>query len=196
MYLLILLISIIFIALYVNDLRKTKFNIRILLVIAIFGALGYVLNLFKFINMPQGGSITFFSMLPTMILSFIYGRGVGLTSGLLLGGLKLLDGAVILNPFQFLLDYMLSNMCLGFSNIFGRKSRVRIFMGCLLAAVMCTMFNVLSGVLFYGEFAPEGMNVWVYSLIYNFSSIGVEGVLTAIVASFFPFDRVVKNIKA
>lgn len=196
MYVFILIISVVFIALYVKELGNTKFNIRMLLVMAIFGALGYVLNLFKFINMPQGGSITFFSMLPTMVLSFIYGRGIALTSGLLLGVLKLLDGAVILNPFQFLLDYLLSNMCLGFASMFGRENRFKIFMGCLISAIMCTMFNVLSGVLFYGEFAPEGINVWVHSLIYNFSSIGIEGVLTSIVATFFPFDRVIKSIKA
>ncbi len=163
--------------------------------VGIFGALGYILNLIKFIHMPQGGSISLFSMLPTMILSIIYGKGIGLTSGILLGVLKLLDGAFILNPLQFLLDYILSNMCLGFSSIFGHKKRLNIFLGCLLSVFLCTMFNVFSGVLFYGEFA-EGMNVWVYSLIYNFSSIGVEGLLTSIVCAFFPFSKIIKNTKA
>lgn len=194
MYYVILAITIVFVCLYVMELRKSKFNIRILITIGVFSALGYVLNLFKFITMPQGGSITFFSMLPVMLISFMYGRGAGLTSGLLLGLLKTLDGFVILNPFQFFLDYLLSNMCLGFSNLFGRKSKVSIFLGCLFSGILCVMFNVLSGVLFYGEFAPDGMNPWVYSIVYNASSIGVEVLLTSIVMLFIPLNRIIKSV--
>jgi len=29
--------------------------------------------------------------------------------------------------------------------------------------------HILSGVVFFGHFAPEGQNVWLYSIIYNVS---------------------------
>ena len=123
MYFLVLILTIIFMLIYVFELRRSKFDTRIVITIGIFSALGYVLNLFKFIRMPQGGSITFFSMLPVMMITFIRGRCAGLTSGLLLGVLKTLDGLVMVNPLQFILDYLLSNMCLVFRIFFGIKKR-------------------------------------------------------------------------
>ena len=56
------------------------------------------------------------------------------------------------------------------------------------------MFNVVSGVLFFSEFAPEGCNVWIYSLVYNFSSIGIEVLLTSIVMSCMPLNRIIKSL--
>ena len=193
MYFLILILTIVFLGIYLFELKKIKFDTRLIIAIGIFSAIGYVLNLFKFIRMPQGGSITFFSMLPVMIITFVHGRGVGLTSGLLLGVLKTLDGVVMVNPLQFILDYLLSNMCLGFSNIFGIKNKTRIFLGCLFSGILCVMFNVLSGVLFFSEFVPEGQNIWIYSLVYNFSSIGVEALLTSILMIYIPLVRMIKS---
>ena len=108
--------------------------------------------------------------------------------------LKTFDGLVIVNPLQFILDYLLSNMCLGFSNIFGNKNRIMIFLGSLFSGILCVMVNVVSGVLFFSEFAPEGCNVWIYSLVYNFSSIGIEVLLTSIVMSCMPLNRIIKSL--
>ena len=55
------------------------------------------------------------------------------------------------------------------------------------------MFNVLSGVLFFSEFVPEGQNIWIYSLVYNFSSIGVEALLTSILMIYIPLVRMIKS---
>lgn len=190
-----LIIGIIMFIIYIREIMKTKFTTRLIFIIGIFTALAYVLNLIKFIRMPQGGSITLFSMLPVMVLSLLYGKGVGLTSGILLGFLKMLDGITFVHPVQFLLDYILSNMALGFSGMFGRDSKVKIFFGCIISGFLGVMFNVISGVVFFSEFAPENMNIWMYSIIYNFSSLGVEVFLTTIVMMFFPLDRIIKISK-
>lgn len=190
-----LIIGIIMFIIYIREIRKTKFTTRLIFIIGIFTALAYVLNLIKFIRMPQGGSITLFSMLPVMVLSLLYGKGVGLTSGILLGFLKMLDGITFVHAVQFLLDYILSNMALGFSGMFGRDSKVKIFFGCIISGFLGVMFNVISGVVFFSEFAPENMNIWMYSIIYNFSSLGVEVFLTTIVMMFFPLDRIIKISK-
>ena len=191
-YLIGILILLIF-AIYIFEIRKVKFNIRLIIVIAIFSALAYILNLIKFINMPQGGSITFLSMLPVMLLSLKYGKGVGLTAGILLGFMKMLDGITFLHPVQFILDYILANMVLGFSGMFGYKNRTSIFLGCFIGGFISVMCNVLSGVVFFSEYAPQGMNVWVYSMIYNFSSLGVEALLTSIVVTFIPINRIFRE---
>ena len=190
-----LIIGIIMFIIYVREIRKTKLTTRLIFIVGIFTALSYVLNLIKFIRMPQGGSITFFSMLPVMILSLLYGKGVGLTSGILLGFLKMTDGITFIHPIQFLLDYILGNMALGFSGIFGRDSKFKIFLGCIISGFLGVMFSVISGAIFFSEFSPENMNPWVYSIIYNFSSLGVEVVLTTIVITFLPLDRIIKASK-
>lgn len=190
-----MVIGIIMFIIYVREIRKTKFTSRLIFLIGIFAALSYILNLIKFIRMPQGGSVTLLSMLPVMMLSLLYGKGVGLTSGILLGFLKMLDGITFIHPVQFLLDYILGNMALGFAGMFGRDSKVKIFFGCLISGFLGVMFSVISGVVFFSEFAPENMNPWIYSIIYNFSSLGVEVVLTTIVMTIFPIDRIIKSSK-
>lgn len=181
-------------AIYIIEVKKVKFNTRIIVLISLFATLGYILNIIKFVRMPQGGSITLFSMLPVMLISFKYGKGVGLTSGILFGLLKLLDGAVILHPIQFLLDYVLSNMVLGFSGMFGYRTKINMFMGCFISGFLSVMLSVLSGVVFFSRYAPEGMNKWLYSIIYNFSSSGVEVILTSIIILFIPINRLFREM--
>ncbi len=192
-YFLLLGIMLFFFTVYIFEMRKVKFSIRLIFSIALFGAIAYVLNTIKFIRMPQGGSVTLFSMLPVMLISFIHGRGIGITSGILLGLLKMLDGIVFLNPFQFILDYMLANMSLGFASMFGGNSKVRIILGCGLSGFISVFCNILSGVLFFSEFATNGANIWMYSIIYNFSSVGLEVILTTIVMTLLPMERIIRN---
>lgn len=174
---------------YFVEVRKIKFNIRLIITIAIFSSIAFCLNSVKFIRMPQGGSIALLSMLPIMIISVLKDRGVGLTSGILLGLLKMLDGIVFVNVFQFFLDYIIANMCFGFSGIFGKDKKIKIILGCLLSGFLSVMFNVFSGVLFFSEYVPGGTNVWEYSLVYNFSSIGIEVLLSIIAMYFIPMNK-------
>lgn len=193
---LLLVITIVFFVVYIIEVKKVKFSIRTIFLIALFSSISYVLNMIKFIRMPQGGAITLFSVLPVMVISIIYGRGIGFTCGILSGILKTLDGAIFLNPLQFILDYILANMSLGFAGIFGRSNKIKIILGCALGGFISLCFNVLSGVLFFSEFAPSDVNIWLYSILYNFSSIGIEVILTVVVLGFMPLDRIIKNIKA
>ncbi len=190
---LILILMVLLFSIYVFEVKKVKFNTRIIVIISLFAALGYVLNMIKFLRMPQGGSITFFSMLPVMLISLKYGKGVGLTSGILLGCMKMLDGATFLHPIQFLLDYVVANMVLGFSGIFGYRKKINIFMGCFIGGFLSVMCSVLSGVVFFSQYAPDGMSPWLYSIVYNFSSLGIEAILTSIVILFIPIDRLFKE---
>lgn len=194
-YFVILMICFVILMIYLFDLKKTKFDMRLLVLISIFTAISYVLNTIKFIRMPQGGSITFFSMLPVMIISFVYGRGAGITSGILLGILKIFDGIVFVNFLQFILDYVFANMVLGFSSIFGMNSKFKMCAGCLFAGLMSLMFNVISGVMFFREFVGDGMNIFLYSFIYNFLSVGIEVILTTVVMMIIPIERIMRVLK-
>ena len=185
----IIAISMLLLAIYFWNLRKQKFTVKMMITVALFSAISYVLYMIQFIKYPQGGGISLFSMLPVMLLSIFYGNSVGLTGGLIFGFLKLLNGAMVIHPAQFLLDYILSTMALGLAGSFGNDKKIKIILGSLLAVTLSVSISVISGAVYFGQYAPEGMNVWVYSFVYNFTSAGVEGVLTTALIAVMPVKR-------
>lgn len=190
------ILSIVLMIFYVVDLIKNaRFNVKSIVMIGMFSAMSFVLYLIEFIKYPQGGGISLFSMMPTMILALLYGRQAGLTGGAIFGLLKLLNGATIVHPAQFILDYLLGGMALGLAGTFGREKKSNVIAGCLFAAGLSVLSMVVSGAVFFGEYAPAGMNVWLYSLIYNLSSAGVEGLLTTVLVTAMPLKRLEKAAK-
>ena len=147
-------------------MNKTEkiFSTRILAEISIFVALGTILSFIKIFNFPQGGSITAGSMVPVLWLSLRRGLKIGLFSGSVYGIVQLvLDPQGVYLPIQALLDYPLAFGILGIAGFFKSRPMIGVFFGILGRFVM----HFLSGFIFFGAFAPEGMNPIVYSAIYN-----------------------------
>lgn len=193
--LVIIIISLIIFFMYIKDVKKNKFSTKEIVMMAMFSAISFTLYMIQFIRYPQDGGITLFSMLPTMLLAILYGRGAGLTGGLIFGLLKLLNGAYVVHPAQFLLDYILSNMALGLAGEFGKEKKSDMFKGCLFASSLSVLVSIISGVIYFGQYAPEGMNIVLYSCIYNISSSGVEGLLSSIILVLLPIKRFQKVLK-
>lgn len=177
---------------YGINLKRNPISTKKLVVIGMYSAIAFLLYLIHFISYPQGGGITLFSMLPIMLLSIFYGPTVGVTGGLVFGLLKLLNGAFIVHPVQFLLDYILANMALGLAGVFKTNSRLKINIGAFIAVSLSVFISIISGVVFFGKYAPSGMNIWIYSCIYNISSAGVEGILSIIFMNFLPLAKLRK----
>lgn len=194
MIILIGVISIVIFLVYFRALKKNPITTKKMVVIAMMSGLAFMLHLIKFISYPQGGGITLFYMIPIMMLSLIYGTTAGVTGGLILGFLILLGGAPPIHPIQFLLDFLLGSMALGLAAIFGSDKKYKIILGCFLAAMLCVFSSFVSGVVFFGQYAPVGMNVYLYSFIYNFSSAGVEGILCTILVALLPIERFKKQV--
>ena len=191
----IIIISLVLLFMYAKDINKKKFSTKEIVMIAMFSAISFILYMIQFIRYPQGGGITLFSMLPSMLLAILYGKEAGLTGGLIFGLLKLLNGAYVVHPAQFLLDYILSNMALGLAGEFGREKKSDMFKGCLFASSLSVLISIISGVVYFGQYAPEGMNIVLYSCIYNISSAGVEGLLSSIILILLPIKRFQKVLK-
>ncbi|WP_195947564.1 energy-coupled thiamine transporter ThiT [Paraclostridium bifermentans] len=181
---------------YLKGLKNTKFTTKTVVMIGMFSAISYILSMIEFIKYPQDGGISLFSMLPTMLLSVLFGNTVGITGGLIYGVLKLLKGVYIIHPAQFLLDYILPTMLLGLAGSFGKDKKSKVILGCLFAVVLSVSMNIISGCVFFGDYAPEGMNVFVYSFLYNVSSQGVEGLLSALIIGILPLERLNRAINA
>lgn len=137
-----------------------------------------LLSFLRLWRMPQGGSVSL-EMVPIFILAFRHGGKVGLLGGALLGFLKLLLSPYIIHPVQVLLDYPVPFMLLGVAG-FGilRERRV---LGVAMGSLLRFITHVVAGVVFFGEYAPEGTPALVYSMGYNASYLVVEAVLVGIV---------------
>ena len=189
------LVVLVLLGLYGRDLIKNRMNTKQIVVIAMMAALSCVLSFFKIVSLPQDGGITLFSMLPIMLVGVLYGRTAGVTCGLVTGVISLINGVYIVHPIQFFLDYLLGSMALGLAGVFGSDNKVKLLFGGLFASGLCVLSYFTSGVVFFAEFAPEGMNPYVYSFVYNFFSAGVEGIVTSFVLLFIPLKQLAKQLK-
>ena len=176
--------------------KKTVWTTKMLSLGAICMALSSVLSMIKVFELPQGGSITVVSMLPIILFAYVYGVGPGLTLGVIHGILQcILDPYVISIP-QFLLDYPVAFGVIGLAGLFSKSSNdlIGLTAGTVVACIGRFIAAVASGVIFFGQWAPEGMSPMVYSLSYNGSYMAAECVITVIVALLIG-PRLVKELR-
>jgi len=138
-------------------------------------ALSIVLSNFTLFRMPQDGSIDF-ELVPLMIFAYRRGLKHGLIAGFLVGLLKILLGGYVLNFVQAVLDYPLAFMCAGLIAV---KPKI---LGFLIAACGQISCSVVSGAYFFSQYAPEGQNAWVYSLLINVPVLGLKYLISFIAA--------------
>lgn len=190
-----LIICLIPILYYLFNIKKLKLDTKTMIIIALFAGWSLVLSKIKFIQYPQGGGIDLLSSLPILIIGVLYGPMVGMTCGIVTGLLSLIGGSYIIHPAQFLLDYILPTMLLGISGIFNCNKKRNVFLGCLVAVILKNIAHILSGCIYFGEYAWEGWNPLVYSIVYNLSGTGVEGLLSTIAIVAMPLARIKKMAK-
>ena len=138
-------------------------------------ALSIVLSHFDLFRMPQGGTVDF-ELVPLMILTYRRGLKWGMFTGVLIGIVKILLGGYVLNPVQAFLDYPLAFMCVGFCAIHPK------IIGFVIAACGQILCSIVSGAIFFAEYAPEGQNPWVYSFFYNAPVLGTKYLISWVVA--------------
>ena len=87
--------------------KGKKLTTRMLVQGALCIALAFVLSYIKLFSMPMGGSVTLFSMLPIFVFAWMYGPAAGLLAGFAYSLLQVVQGAYVVHPVQFVLDYFL-----------------------------------------------------------------------------------------
>lgn len=185
--------------------KEKTWSVRTIAEIAIFSALGYVLDFLAGIYssplFPNGGSLGI-AMVCVFIISYRRGFLPGLITGLIMGLLDIADGFYVVsgaNPFmtflQVALDYWLAYPLVGFAGLFARAAKnsgnkkqliFYIILGCLLGGILKYMSHVLSGAIFWGSdassfawsFKDSAINPWAYSFIYNLAYMGPDIVLS------------------
>ena len=168
---------------------KVKWNAKMLAYAALCIAISFVLSYIRLLKMPQGGSITPASMLPIMMFAYAFGFGPGLVCSMAYGVLQMFQDMYIVGWVQATLDYVLAFGSLALVALFRNwKSPFNFSVGVVVAGIVRVFFHVLSGVVYFAEYAPEGMNPLVYSLVYNLTSAGVDALICAVIG-FIPGVR-------
>jgi len=155
-------------------------NLREIAEAGLMVALAYVLSAIKLWRMPQGGSISL-EMAPIFLFALRRGLKAGIIAGTVLGLLNLTLGPFIVHPLQFLLDYPLPFAALGIAGLFKGRGTWLSVLGIILASIVRFGFHFLSGVVFFGTYAPEGSNVVVYSAVYNATYMIPETALSILI---------------
>ena len=168
-----------------NNLSEKIFQTKVLAEIVVVAALSaalYSITL-PFLTLPYGGSITAGSMIPVLWISLRRGVRVGLFAGIIFGLVALPIDVIRLpyspiapNPISVLFDYPIAFGVLGLAALF----KIRPLVGVTAASVMKFLAHFISGIAFWGMFAPEGVDPVVYSAIYNGSFMTGEFIISII----------------
>lgn len=165
---------------------------------AVMIALAFVLELiFTWLNtvmgisalLPFGGSVTA-SFLPIVYYSYRRGAVWGASAGIIYSLIQIMMGLSLPPAKTFvsfalciLLDYVLAFAVNGIACVFARPFKTRLVgygFGVVAVCVLRFISSTLSGVILWGEYAPEGMSVWAYSIVYNGSYMLVNAVLSCV----------------
>lgn len=160
--------------------KGQKADARAVAVSALLVALSIILNQLILFRMPQGGSVTLFSMVPIVLCAYFFGVRRGTMAGMCVGLLNLIFSPYVIHPVQLLLDYPLAFGALAFGGIFaGHKHGL--IKGYIFGVICRYICAVISGVIFFGEYVPEGFSSLTWSLWYNATYLAVEGAVSAAV---------------
>lgn len=176
------LIAVIIFILFWAKVKNVKFTTQLITQIGIALALATILKIFRIYHLPQGGSITLGSMIPILLMALLYGPEVGFITGFLYGIITLILDPYILHPIQVIFDYPLPFMALGIAGYF-KNRKVIGTLAALLGRFIC---HFISGVIFFGSFAPKGMSPAIYSLTLNGIFMSIEGAICIAIIVVLP----------
>lgn len=181
-----------------QDSHSKQVNTKKLVLGGMCVALAFILSFFKIFSMPQGGSVTLASMFPIVLYAFVCGPVAGIMAGISYGILQFLQDAFAAHWISIIVDYPLAFACLGLAGIIPstiKSLEVRFGLGLFLAILGRFFMHLVSGSIFFAEYAPEGINPWVYSAGYNVSYLGVEFIITLILGIILIKTPIYKTLK-
>ncbi len=177
-----------------------KNEIQKITLTSVFAAIAFVFGLLtKYVpglnlEMPQGGSVFGFPMIPIVMLGFILGAKYGVLAGFIYGLTSIMLDGGLYHWGSLFFDYLIAFGVLGLTGLFKKDlyHPVKFVLIIMLVGFLRYVSHGLSGVILFGEFAPEGVNPWVYSFIYyNLPYMISSTMITALVASLLRIKMIV-----
>lgn len=170
-------------------------KIRFMTDTALMTAVAVILSFLKFeAPWAYGGSVSL-AMLPIVLMAFRHGLKGGLLTGLLYGVVDFLVDPYFIHPVQMLLDYPVAFTLVGFAGLMKlgpndskRRQGTVLVIGTLIGCTLRFLAHVVSAMVWFGQFAPEGTPVWLYALGYNASYLVPCFIVTAVVLVLLAVD--------
>lgn len=170
--------------------QKTRRLTTSAVMLALAMVLAMVCALIPFLNLPFGGGFTVASMLPIVIISYMYGMKWGFFSAAIYSVIQIVmdlylgKGSTLMALFMpnsedymgigaaiaiLVIDYLVAYTLLGFGGAFRKAVKNKVLglaLGCALALSLRYIAHIVSGFIFYGAWAE-----WFFSQE-NFYAIG------------------------
>ena len=194
-------------------MKKEKRKTLRLVTSSVCLALATVMSMIKVFELPFGGSVTLFSMVPVLVLSYMYGVKWGLLCGGVYGVLQMVLGATTTQafaglsgwsvPVMALLDYIVAFVVLGFAGVFKNKiinHTLAISLGSALAVVLRLVCHFLSGWILWGSYASgyfeEINNSFSSFVLSTFSGQALSAMYSLVYNSSYMLPELVLSIVA
>ncbi len=177
--------------------EKKKMGTRQLVFCAMAMALAFITSYLKLFNMPWGGSVTLCSMLFIVLIANWYGPKTGILVGLAYGILQFIQEPYVLSLFQVCCDYILAFAALGVAGFFA-KSKHGLLKGYIAAVTARGAFHALGGYLYWMDYMPDNFPkalTSVYPIVYNYSYLVAEGIITVIIISIPAVSKALNRVK-
>jgi len=186
-------------------MEKTKISRTVRLTeSAVMIAVATMLSFVPLAEMPFGGSVTAFSMVPIIIIAYRHGMPWGLFTGFVHGIIQLLIGMKVLayaTTFQaaaaiIMLDYLAAFAVLGLGGLFRKNVKAQgmaLTAGATLACVARYIIHVIVGCTIWAGVSIPDADGLIFSLAYNAAYMLPETLITIVgvllISSLLDFRR-------
>ena len=175
--------------------KKQKTNTKTMVVSALLVGLSIVLTRITIYSLPQGGSVSLFGMLPIVICAYFFGTRRAVMCGMCVGMIDLIFKPYVIHPIQLLLDYPLAFGAIGFAGLIFMAKKDGLIPAYLFGVLCRYICAVISGVVFFGAYAPEGFSALTWSLWYNVLYLAIEAAGTVVLLLIPSVRYSLKRIK-
>ncbi len=158
---------------------------------AVMLALATVLAQLAVIKFQFGGSVTVFSQVPLIVISYRYGMRWGAMTGLVMGITQMFFGlenfsyvkGIVSYLVLIFADYIVAFGALGFGGMFRNKLKnqaLALGLGGGVVSLIRYLCHFISGVTIWGDYSSGAGAVWEYSLVYNGGYMIPETIITVV----------------
>ena len=172
------------------------------IMIAFSVSISAICAVMPFLNLPFGGGFTIASMLPIIIVAYMYGTKWGLLTAFTYSILQMLLGFNTVSAFflpgdsqmmwwravlVILIDYVIAYSVLGLGGIFRNKFETKkaLVLGSVFAISLRYLAHIISGAIFFGTwaewfFTQDGFPAWGEKILEIFSGASLATVYSII----------------
>lgn len=192
-----------------KNTKKLAMTAMLVALAAVLAAISMVIPL----QLPFGGSVTLASMLPIVLIGYMFGMKWGFAGAFVFAVVQMLLGWGTVSAFFMpgdeqmiwwkaiivvLVDYILAYTALGFAGVFRdvtKKPAVALCLGSVVALTLRYVCHIVSGAIFFGAWAEwfftdimPGIGGWVLD---TFSGAGLAAVYSVVYNGLYMIPEIV-----